>query len=129
MQKPIAWLLVLIGLIVAAALSVLAFQSVRANAAPVLTTPYHAVLLTTGQGFFGRIENLQSDHPVLHDVFYIQSRTNPETKQVANALVKRGGEWHAPDRMILNKPSVLLIEPVREDSQVAKLIAEQSKAR
>ena len=129
MQKPVGWLMVLVGSVAAAALCVLAYQSVRSHAAPDLTTPFHAVLLTTGQAFFGRIENLQADHPVLHDVFYIQSRTNPETKQVANALVKRGGEWHAPDRMILNKRTVLLIEPVREDSQVAKLIAEQSKPR
>jgi hypothetical protein len=64
---------------------------------------------------------------VLQDVYYIQSRQNPETKQVANVLVKRGQEWHSPDRMILNRRHVILLEPVTETSQVAKLIAEQSK--
>jgi hypothetical protein len=44
---------------------------------------------------------------------------------VANVLVKRGQEWHSPDRMILNKRQVILMEPVTDGSQVAKLIAEQ----
>jgi hypothetical protein len=66
---------------------------------------------------------------VLRDVFYIQSRENPQTKQVANVLIKRGGEWHAPDRMILNRQQVQFIEPVKEDSQVAKLIVEQNKGQ
>jgi hypothetical protein len=106
-----------------------AYETWRVNAPPALSTPYHAVLLINGQAFFGRIENLQSENVVLHDVFYIQSRTNPETKQVANVLVKRGQEWHAPDRMILNRRQLMLIEPVTEGSQVAKLIAEQSKQK
>jgi hypothetical protein len=95
---------------------------------PALSTPYHAVALTNGQVFFGRIEALGTDYTVLRDVFYIQSRQNPDTKQVANVLIKRGGEWHAPDRMIINRQQVLLIEPVKEDSQVAKLIVEQNKS-
>ena len=69
------------------------------------------------------------DYPVLRDVFYIQSRQNPDTKQVANVLVKRGGEAHGPDRMILNRQQVQLIEPVSETSQIGRLIAEQNAAR
>jgi hypothetical protein len=94
---------------------------------PELSTPYHAVALANGQMYFGRIEALGADYAVLRDVFYIQSRVSQDTKQVANILVKRGGEWHAPDRMIINCQQVLLIEPVKEDSQVATLIAEQNK--
>jgi hypothetical protein len=60
-------------------------------------------------------------------VFYIQTRQNPETKQVSNVLIKRGGEAHGPDRMIINRQHVILIEPVKEDSNIAKLIAEQKK--
>ena len=79
------------------------------------------------KAFFGRVQSLDSDYVVLQDVYYIQSRQNPETKQVSNVLVKRGQEWHSPDRMILNKRQVILLEPVSETSQVAKLIAEQGK--
>jgi hypothetical protein len=119
--------------VMASALAVLVgvfvYQNWRAHAAPELSTAYHAVALTNGQAFFGKIEGLGTDYTVLRDVYYIQSRQNPETKQVANVLVKRGGEWHSPDRMIVNRQQILLIEPVKEDSQVAKLIAEQSKGR
>lgn len=53
------------------------------------------------------------------------SQANPETKQVTNVLVRRGKELHGPDHMVLSWQSILMIEPVKEDSQVAKLIAEQ----
>src|SRR6185295_17393366 len=87
-----------------------------------------ATCFVNGQAFFGKIDNLGSEHVTLREVFYIQSRQNPETKQVANVLIKRGQEWHAPDRMIINRNQIVLIEPVTEGSQVAKLIADQSKS-
>ena len=127
MTKGIASLIAVLVAIVAAAVSFLAYQSWRANVAPALSTPYHAVLLMNGQAFFGKVLSMDSEFVVLQDVYYIQSRQNPETKQVSNVLVKRGQEWHAPDRMILNKRQVILLEPVTESSQVAKLIAEQGK--
>ena len=127
MPKSVAWILAIAAIVVAAAQAISAYQNVRTHTAPAISTPYHAVLLTNGQAYFGRIENLDAEYPVLRDVYYIQSRVNQETKQVANILVKRGSEWHGPDRMIINREHVLLIEPVKEDSQVAKLIAEQSK--
>ena len=129
MPKPFVWTVGLAAVVIAAALSVIAYEDVRGRGLPELSTPYHAVALTNGQVFFGRIESLGTEYTVLRDVFYIQSRQNPDTKAVANVLIKRGGEWHAPDRMILNRQQVLLIEPVKEDSQVAKLIAEQDKSR
>jgi len=128
MQKLGSVIVSLSAIAIAALLVVLVHQNWRTHAAPELSTPYHAVALTNNQVFFGRIDGLGSDYVVLRDVFYIQSRVvNAETKQVANVLVKRGGEWHAPDRMILNRQHVLLIEPVKADSQVDKLIAEQNK--
>jgi len=129
MQQRVQWTLTGAALIATAALCVIAFQGARGRSLPDLSTPYHAVALMNGQVFFGRIDRLDADYIVLRDVFYIQSRENPQTKQVANVLVKRGGEWHAPDRMILNRQQVQFIEPVKEDSQVAKLIAEQNKGQ
>jgi len=114
------------AMIGALAVSVMAYASVRGPGRPELTTPYHAVALTNGQVYFGRIESLGAEYAVLREVFYIQERQNPATHQVANVLIKRGGEWHAPDRMIINRQQLLLIEPVKEDSQVARLIAEQN---
>jgi hypothetical protein len=129
MPKSLLWIFALTALAIAASLGSIAYQGRHSHWPPELTTPYQAVALTNGQVFFGRIAELGTDYTVLRDVFYIQSRENPGTKQVTNVLIKRGGEWHAPDRMIINRQQVLIIEPVKEDSQVAKLIAEQNKSR
>ncbi len=77
----------------------------------------------------GRLEKLGSAYPVLTEVYYVQTQVNPEAKQVANTLVKRGKEWHAPERMILNASHILLVEPVTPDSTVAKLIDELKKQK
>lgn len=129
MEKRVQWTLAGAALIAAAALCVIAYQGTRGRSLPDLSTPYHAVALMNGQVFFGRVDRLGADYIVLRDVFYIQSRQDPQTKQVANVLIKRGAEWHAPDRMILTRQQVQFIEPVKEDSQVAKLIADQNKGQ
>ena len=99
----------------------------RRGAAPVLDTPYQAVLLDTGQVYFGKLEGAGSEYPVLRDVFYVQSSVIQENKQVTNVLVRRGKEWHSPDRMILNARHIVLIEPVGPESKVAQLISEAKK--
>jgi len=121
------WLAVLALLATAAALVTVAFQG--AGRAPELSSRFQAVALANGQVYFGRIEGLASDYPVLRDVFYIQARQNPETKEVANVLIKRGAEAHGPDRMLLSRQQIVLIEPVKDDSQIGRLIAEQIKSR
>lgn len=93
------------------------------------STPYQAILLTNGQGYFGKLEQTGSRFSVLTDVFYIQSKTSPDTKEVTSGLVKRGKEWHEPDRMIINSEHILLIEPVKPDSTVGKLIEEANKKK
>ena len=101
--------------------ALLLFHSPYYNA-PRLTTDYQLVLLVNGQTFFGKLENLGSPYPVLRDVFYIQSKTDPNTKNVENSLIKRGKEWHEPDQMVLDGHQIVLIEPVKPTSMVAKLI-------
>ena len=60
-------------------------------------------------------------------VYYVQSNVDQQTKAVSNVLVKRGREWHGPDRMILNAKSIVFVEPVGGDSKVAQLIADSKK--
>ena len=92
--------------------------------APSMTTQYQAVLLTNGSAYFGHLEGLGTPYPVLRDVFYVQSVQDQNTKQVSNILVKRGKEWHAPDRMVLNANMIVFVEPVNPSSRVAQLIAQ-----
>lgn len=88
------------------------------------TTPYQAVLLANGSVYFGHLQDYGKHHPVLTDVYYIVSQTNPETKQVNNILVKRGKELHEPDRMYLNPSQIVFVEPVGANSKVAQLISQ-----
>lgn len=89
---------------------------------PEITTPYAAVLLDNGQVYYGKLTQAGSKFPELTDVYYIQSQVNQETKAVSNILVRRGNEWHGPDRMLLNERHIILIEPVGTNSKVAELI-------
>ncbi len=99
-----------------------------APVAPSFDTPYQVVLLTNGQSFIGHLAGFGTPTPVLTDVFYIQQGVKEGTKEVVSALIKRGGEWHAPNRMYLNPTSIVFVEPVAEGSQVAKLIEEQKRS-
>jgi hypothetical protein len=84
--------------------------------------PYQAVLLSNGQVYYGRLDGYGTDHPVLREVYYIQSSVNPQTHEQSNILTRRGKEWHGPDRMYLNPSQILMVEPVGTDSKVADLI-------
>ena len=97
------------------------------SAAVTFSTPYQAVLLTNNSVYFGKLSGYGTSNPVLTDVFYILSKTDPTTKQVQNVLVKRGKELHGPDRMYLNASSIIFVEPVGTDSKVAQLISEATK--
>lgn len=57
-------------------------------------------------------------------MFYIVSKTDPDSKQVTNMLVKREKELHGPDRMYLSANQIVFVEPVGPDSKVAQLINE-----
>jgi hypothetical protein len=91
------------------------------------STPYQAVVLINNSVYYGKLTGWGTSNPVLTDVFYIMSKTDPDTKKVSNVLIKRGKELHGPDRMYLNASQIILVEPVGADSKVAQLIAEASK--
>lgn len=117
--KPL--LIVLAALLIAGGLG---FWYWRSRPSSELNTQYQAVLLSNGSAYFGRLEGLGTPYPVLHDVFYVQSVKDPQTQAVSNILVKRGKEWHAPDRMILNANMIVLVEPVNPTSRVSQLISQ-----
>jgi hypothetical protein len=129
MQKLAERTIALALLVIAAALCLIAWHATQRDRLPPTGTTYQAVALMNGQLFFGRLDSGAAgagNYLVLRDVFYVQTRQNPDTKAVANVLVKRGGEAHGPDRMVINRQQVLLIEPVKAESQIGQLIAQQS---
>jgi len=119
-----------LGIIIVILVAFLIFQNFknrRSRAVEINKDQYYAVLLTNGQAYFGKLWKIGTPYPILTDVYYIQSQVNQQTNQVSNILVKRGNEWHAPDRMILNREHILFIEPVSPTSRVAELIKDQKK--
>lgn len=104
-------------------MAVLLFQMHRGDAAK-FATPFQAVLLDTGQVYYGKIEDLDSAYPILRDVYYVQSATDPSSKHTINVLIRRGKEWHSPDYTVLNARHISMVEPVGPTSKVAELIAE-----
>ena len=82
---------------------------------------YQAVLLSNGQVYFGRLEGYGTETPVLREVYYVQSGLNDQ-KQPTNILLRRGKEWHGPDRMYLNPRQIIMVEPVGSTSRVYELI-------
>ena len=113
---------VLAGLLVIAAAGFHLAHELRHRTTMSFSTPYQAVLLTNGSAYFGQLEGYGGPHPVLRDVYYIVSQTNPQTKEVTPVLVKRGKELHEPDRMYLNPSQILFVETVGTGSKVAQLI-------
>lgn len=91
---------------------------------------HHAVLLQNGSVFFGQIERVTPDTLTLQNVFYVQTRAKADpagTKETQNVLVRRGKEWHAPERMHVNRSQIVFIEPVTAGSTVARLILQAEK--
>ena len=95
-----------------------------------IDTEYKAVFLDNGQVFFGKIEEAGPSYLVLKDVFYVQSQVIQQEKdkrEVKNILMKRGNEWHRPDRMYVNSNHITFIESVAPSSRVGELIKEATK--
>jgi hypothetical protein len=97
------------------------------SAAAIDPNKFYAVLLNNNAVYFGKLQGLGSPFPVLTEVYYVQSNVNQETKAVSNMLVKRGKEWHGPDRMVINEKSIVFVEPVGPDSKVDQLIKESKR--
>jgi hypothetical protein len=114
----------LIGLLVG---HMVTYHHMNRDHNPTFSTPYQAVLLSNGAVYFGKLAGYRTRNPTLTDIFYIVSKTDPNTKQVSNVLVKRGKELHGPDRMYLNASQIVFVEPVGPDSKVAQLINEANR--
>jgi hypothetical protein len=90
-------------------------------------TAFRAVLMSNGMVLFGKLDGLGTPFPVLTDVYYVRT-VEDAAKKPTSVLVKRGNEWHQPDRTILNANQIVLIEPVTKDSKVMQII-DESKAK
>jgi hypothetical protein len=93
-------------------------------------TKYQAVFFTSGQVYFGKLQQINHDYFMLTKVFYIQasstsaaSSTNPQKastdKNSDLQLIKLGSEVHGPDdEMVISKAQVLFFENLKKDGKV-----------
>ena len=102
---------------------------------------YHAVFLANNQVYFGNLASTKGDFVVLEDIYYLQVNqvlqpiqgedgqvTQKEVQDIQ--LVKLGGELHGPtDQMNINKNQILLIESLKDDSNVVGAINEFKKTQ
>lgn len=110
-------------LVIAAAVVYLVGQyRVRASDDVQFSTPYQMVAFVNGSVYFGKLQGYGGNHPELMDVYYVVTQMDPQTKQQKSMLIKRGNEWHQPDRMYINPLQILMVEPVSPNSKVAQLI-------
>jgi hypothetical protein len=117
-----------LGLAIVVLLAVAVYQDQRRHHKPLLTTAYQAVTLENGNVFYGRIDHLGTDHPVLRDAFTVRTELDGETRQPRYTLVRRKDGVNGADHMIFPAASIAFVEPVAPDSVVGKLIV-QTKLR
>jgi len=113
---------VIIISIVVAFLTTLGYLNLRERALPLFDTPYHMIMLSNGTAYYGQVEKSTPGHVILSQTYYVQQQVNQKTRERSSLLIKRGKEWHQPDRMLINRDHIVLMEPVYPDSQVSELI-------
>jgi hypothetical protein len=122
-------ILAAIGIAIVVLLAVGVYQNHRRFHKPAITTPYQAVVLGNGSTFYGRIDHLGTDYPVLREPFIVRRELDPATQQPRYIAVKRKDDLTGADHMIFPASSIAYVEPVRPDSAIGKLIADFDTAR
>lgn len=119
--------IVLVGIAIAAALSVGAFGN---NNGGVKKDQYQAVFLDNGQVYFGNLDNINSPYVTLTDIYYLQVQQDAiqegENSAAADpqiSLAKLGNELHGPeDVMYISRDKILFWENMKDDSDVVEAI-------
>ena len=79
---------------------------------------YQSVFLTNGSSYYGKLEPQGDSWFLLTDVFYLSVSDENGTR-----LIKRGSEpWGPREPMVIPRDQVLVIENMRDDSDVVAAI-------
>lgn len=111
----------------------------RTNDSDTRPSDYHAIFLSNGQVYFGKLSGEKGQMMTLVDVYYLQlaqapqpegqqQQSNDQNQQQQISLVKLGNELHGPvDEMKINRDHVLFIEAMKEDAKVVEAIERYKK--
>jgi hypothetical protein len=84
---------------------------------------YKAVVLTSGDVYFAKVSDSFGRYLTLRDIFYPQVAQTVQGQQPEVRIIKFGGEIHGPqDEIQVNREHVIMIQPLRSDSQVIETI-------
>ena len=117
-------ILPILGLSIVALVAISVYQNQRRFHAPLITSPYQRVVLQNGHVYYGRIDHLGTNYPVLRGAVSIREEVDPVTREERYVLARRKDEAHAADHMIFPATSIAFVEPVRPDSVIGKLLQE-----
>lgn len=85
---------------------------------------YQAVLLTSGDVYFAKVDDSWGRYVMLRDIYYPQVPETAPGQRAEVRLIKFGGELHGPqDEMKVNRDHIIMIQPLKEDSQVITTIS------
>ena len=115
-------IIAVVGLGIVALLAVTVHQNYRRFHRPLLTTPYQAVTLNNGSVWYGKIDHLGTDHPVLRDALTVQTKIDANTGKTHYVLLRRKDDINGADHMIFPATSIAFVEPVHSESVIGKLI-------
>lgn len=112
------------------------------TAATINNDRYQAVFFTSGQVYFGKLNQVNAGYFRLTDVFYIQAQeadatkdasANPQqatTQSTDIRLIKLGSEVHGPaDEMIISKDQILFFENLKSDGKVSDSITKYNQQK
>ncbi len=93
---------------------------------PKFDSDYQVVIMTNGQVLIGKIDSLNTDYPVLRDVYSVQVvPTGDSNNPQKTMLVSRTREAHKPAFTVLQGHNILIIEPITKGSRMAELVQEE----
>ena len=116
--------LTVLGIAIVVLLAVVTYQNYQRLHKPLIETPYQAVVLENGSVFYGRIDHLGTDYPVLRDVFTIRSELDSNTQRFRDVLTRRKNGVNGADHLIFAATAIAFVEPVFPESTMGRLIAE-----
>ena len=89
---------------------------------------YQAVLLTTGDVYFAKVNDGFGRYVTLRDIYYPQVDQTEGVQNPDIQLIKFGNEIHRPqDEIRVNRDHIIMIQPLAADSPVIAVV-EQNKA-
>lgn len=127
LEKTITTVVLIVLLVLLVGIGVSVWK--KRNVPSVDPNVYQGVFLVNNQQYFGHLKNLNTRHPYLTDVYYVQTQNLNPAEQQFN-LVKLGNEIHGPeDVMYLNWKNVLFWENLKPDSRVVRGVEQEKVQR